>query len=132
MAEKKIQWKWAGKLFPKKEEEEKEEATPYKDSSSQILMNRGDDDEVKVEVELPERLLWLLQTNFKICMGEGIAVVKTEGVEVFQVLSPYSALISVGEMFDESAVKQEVQKNILNAANGILVPELLEEFEGML
>lgn len=66
------------------------------------------------ELSRPEKayLFWVGHTNFRLTHGVVDVIESTEGVEVFDVLSPYRFRISVARMFKSSEVKSSIAQRV--------------------
>lgn len=66
---------------------------------------------------------WLGHTDFRITEDEGGTISNTDGVESFEVGSPYRFRISIGKAFDSKQVKLDIQRN-LGIKKAPLEPEI--------
>lgn len=72
---------------------------------------------------------WVADLNFKISKAEFAYLNHIEGVESANYLSPYKIVILVGELFDESSVKNVIYQELCNKNTLIEEPQTNENDE---
>jgi hypothetical protein len=114
--ERKVQWRHIGTLFPEPKEnnEDFDAPTPFQDSTQFLTLKKDISEKELVDLTFPERQIWECDTNFKIFKDMMLDILNIDGVDIVRPLTPYSFWMCVGLLFDESEVKQNVQKRLLD------------------
>jgi hypothetical protein len=114
--ERKVEWRHIGTLFPEPKDEEDSDSPPlpFQDSNPLMLLKKDSDEKVLADLTFPERQIWECDTNFKIFKDMMLDILNIDGVDIVRPLTPYSFWMCVGLLFDESSVKQNVQKRLLD------------------
>lgn len=113
MADKQIAWKkWKNIL--KKPKPTGEDDETFGSGMTQMLFSPMGVFKVPDELVNPAKAytFWCGHTNFRITQGTVEAIENTDGVEVFDVLSPYRFRVCIAKLFKSVEVKHDIVQRV--------------------